>query len=182
MGRLLRPGQSGVDLEASEMAVRNAMHQVGGVLLEKVINADGGGYVGKEADCGQGHRASFVDYRDKEVLTVLGQVPIERAYYHCDDCGSGVIPKDRELKIVGTRFSPGIRRMMGRVGGKESFQAGRQDLEELAGVKVTAKQVERVAEGIGVEVEARLVEERKNLPALSAQGVALKVVPKLYIA
>jgi hypothetical protein len=157
LGRLLSPGQSGLDLEASEMAVRNAMHQVGSVLLEKVINADGGGYVGKDADCAQGHRAS-------------------------DDCGGGVIPKDRELKIVGTRFSPGLRRMMGRVGGKESFQAGRQDLEELAGVRVTAKQVERVAEGIGVEVEAMLVEERKSLAAVSAQVVDLKVVPKLYLA
>lgn len=182
MGRLLRPGQSGVDLEASEMAVRHAMHQIGGVLLERVINADGGGYGGKEADCEQGHRASFLDYRDKDVLTVVGEVKIERAYYYCEDCGGGVIPKDRELNIVGTSFSPGIRRLMGRVGGKESFQAGRQDLEELAGVRVTAKQVERVAEGIGVEVEAMLVEERKNLPAVSAQVVPLKVIPKLYIA
>lgn len=80
LGRLLRPGQSGLDLEASEIAVRNAMHQIGGVLLEKVINADGGGYSGKEADCEQGHRATFVDYRDKDVVTVLGQVKIERAY------------------------------------------------------------------------------------------------------
>ena len=182
LSRLLGAGRGPLDLEASEMAVRTAMHQIGGVLLEKVINADGGGYGGKEADCEQGHRATFVDYRDKEVLTVLGRVQIERAYYHCGDCGSGVIPKDRELNIVGTSFSPGIRRMMGRVGGKESFRAGRQDLEELAGVQVTAKQVERVAEGIGVEVEAMLVEERKKLPAVSAQVVALKAVPKLYIA
>jgi Uncharacterised protein family (UPF0236) len=182
LGRLLRLGQSGVDLEASEMAVRGAMHQIGGVVLEKVINADGGGYRGKEADCEQGHRATFLDYRDKDVLTVVGEVPIERAYYHCEDCGSGVIPKDRELNIEGTTFSPGIRRLMGRVGGKESFQAGRQDLEELAGVQVTAKQVERVAEAIGVEVEAMLVEERKSLAGFSAQVVPLKVVPKLYIA
>src|SRR6266478_4897361 len=96
------PGRRPLDLEASEMAIRASMHQIGGVLLEKVINADGGGYGGKEADCEQGHRATFGDYRDKDVLTVLGQVKIKRAYYHCDDCSSGVIPKDRELNIVGT--------------------------------------------------------------------------------
>ena len=175
-------GRKPLDLEASEMAIRVSMHQIGGVVLEKVINADGAGYGGKETDCEQGHRATFVDYRDKDVLTVLGEVKIERAYYYCEDCGGGVIPKDRELNIVGTSFSPGIRRLMGRVGGKESFQAGRQDLEELAGVRVTAKQVERVAEGIGVEVEAMLVEESKGLAVVSAQVVPLKVVPKLYIA
>jgi hypothetical protein len=37
---------------------------------------------------------------------------------------------------------------MGRVCGKESFNEGRRDLEELAGIKVQTKAVERVAEGI----------------------------------
>ena len=38
---------------------------------------------------------------------------------------------------------------MARVGAKESFDEGRQDLEELAGVRVTPKEVERVSEAIG---------------------------------
>jgi hypothetical protein len=44
LGRLLGTGsgQKPLDLEASEMAVRVSMHQIGGVVLEKVINADGG--------------------------------------------------------------------------------------------------------------------------------------------
>ncbi len=71
---------------------------------------------------------------------------------------------------------------MGRVGSQESFEAGGQDLEELAGVKVTAKQVERVAEAIGVEVEARRVEERKAVPTVADKEVALKGVEKLYVA
>ena len=35
---------------------------------------------------------------------------------------------------------------MARVGAKESFENGKLDLEELAGVRVTAKEVERVSE------------------------------------
>ena len=175
-------GRRSLDLEASERAIRDSMHQRGAVVLEKVIAADGKGYGGKETDCEPGHRASFVDYRWKAVMTVLGPVKVERAYYHCSRCGGGVIPKDRKLDIVGTSFSPGIRRLMGRVGSKESFEAGRQDLEELAGVTVTAKQVERVAEGIGIEVEARRVEERKAVPTVADKVVALKGVEKLYVA
>ena len=53
------------------MALRAAMHQVGGVLLEQLLNADGGGYRGPRTDCGQGHPAGFVDYRRKAILTVL---------------------------------------------------------------------------------------------------------------
>ena len=60
-----------LDLEASEMAIRAAMHKLGGSLLEKLLNSDGGGYCGAHPDCGQGHPAEFVDYRSKQVLTVL---------------------------------------------------------------------------------------------------------------
>ena len=42
-------------------------------------------------------------------------------------------------------MSPGVRRVMGRVGAKEPFAQDRADLEELAGVVVPTKQVERVS-------------------------------------
>ncbi len=136
-------GQKGhVDLEASEMTIRAAAHRIGGRLLEKLINADGGRYRGSYIPCGQGHRARFVEFRNKELLTVLAPVEVQRAYYHCEACEAGVIPKDRELDIVNTGFSPGVRRMMGQVGGKEAFDNGRKDLEVLAGLQVKTKAVE----------------------------------------
>ncbi|MBI3076070.1 MAG: hypothetical protein HYY85_03630 [Deltaproteobacteria bacterium] len=173
---VLRDGQrrGQLDLEASEMAIRASMHQIGGVVLEKLLNADGGGYRGARIDCGQGHEAEFVDYRRKEVLTVLAPVQVQRAYYSCADCGGGVIPKDQELDIAGTSFSPGVRRMMGRVGAKEAFDEGRRDLHELAGVVVRTKAVERVAEALGDEVEAVAIQERHA--ALAGKLVSAEAV------
>lgn len=168
-----------MDLEASEGMLREAVHQMGGMILEKVLQAEGRGYGGPRVDCGQGHRAEFVDYRRKEVLTVLGSVEVERAYYHCRSCGAGVIPKDKELDIADTSFSPGVRRMLGRVGGKESFDEGRKDLEELAGVLVKTKAVERVSEAIGQQIERILKQERELV--LSGKVVAFEAVPILYI-
>lgn len=163
------------------MAIRAAMHQVGGLLLAKLLNCDGGGYRGMHIDCGQGHRAAFVDYRDKEVLTVLSSVEVRRAYYHCPHCEAGLLPKDRELDIVGTSLSPGVRRMIGRVGGKEPFDQGRQDLEALAGVVVQTKQVERVSEELGVWTDSIWKQEREAI--LSGKlAPLLPAVPKLYIA
>jgi hypothetical protein len=156
------------------------MHQVGAVLLEQLVNADGGGYGGPRIPCRNAHRAAFVEYRAKQVLTVLGSVAVRRAYYHCAGCGDGVIPKDEALDIVGTSFSPGVRRMMGRVGAKESFDEGRADLDELAGVVVKTKEVERVSEALGEQVESLSHQEWAG--ALSGTVVPLKVVPKLYIA
>ncbi len=110
------------------MAVRNSMHEMGGVLLEKLLAADDG-YRGHRIDCGKGHLATFVDHRSKTLRTVLSKVELRRAYYHCPDCQQGSIPRDRELDIVATSFSPGVRRLMGRVGSREPFDEGRQDLE-----------------------------------------------------
>jgi len=170
------------DLEGWEMAIRDQMHGVGRVLLQQLLNADQGGYQGRRVGCPAGHEAVFVEQRGKEVLTVLGPVSVERAYYHCRACQAGVIPKDQALDIVGSCLSPGVRRMMSRLGGKEAFAAGRADLEELAGVVVTSKQVERVAEAVGVEVEAMQAAKRKTLPTPASKVVALKRVATLYIA
>lgn len=168
-------------MEATELAIRHSIHQVGGVFLEKLINADGGGHQGARIPCGAGHQAGHIDYRIKDVTTVLSPVEIKRAYYYCADCQKGMIPKDQDLDIVGTSFSPGIRRMMARVGGKESFDEGRQDLEELAGVVVTSKEVERVSEGIGGQIEMTAMREREQAMAGNVVPL-LPLVPKLYIA
>lgn len=169
-----------LDLEALEMAIRSSMHQIGGLLLEKLMNADAGGYRGAWIACGQGHQAQFVEYRSKQLTTVLAPVKVERAYYYCGGCGSGIVPKDADLDIAGTSFSPGVRRLMGRVGAKEPFAQGQQDLEELAGVVVHAKEVERVSESLGAEIEVISQQDRKL--ALSGRLVCFQRAPKLYIA
>lgn len=180
VGRLLRQA-GGLDLEATELAIRASLHEVGGVLLAKLLNSDGGGYKGLRVECRAGHQASFIDYRYKEVTTVLAVIAVKRAYYHCAACAAGVIPKDQALDIVGTSFSPGVRRLMGRVGGKESFNEGRIDLEELAGIKVQTKAVERVAEAVGAEIEALLQKERQVV-INDQKVVPLKSVAKLYVS
>lgn len=51
------------------MAVRASSHQIGGSLLEKLLNWDAGGGGRVAIECGQGHRAHFVEYRDKQLVT-----------------------------------------------------------------------------------------------------------------
>ncbi|MGH8459069.1 MAG: ISKra4-like element ISDesp4 family transposase, partial [Nevskiales bacterium] len=161
------------------MAIRASMHQVGGVLLERLL-AEDPGYRGPSVNCGKGHQAGFVDYRRKGLVTVVSCVHLQRAYYHCVSCARGVIPRDSELDIVSTSFSPGVRRLMARVGGKEPFDEGRLDLQELAGILVKTKQVERVSEAIGAQIEQ--VAGRERRAALAGKVVLLHSVPKMYVA
>jgi len=173
------PEQAPRDLEAPEMAIRASMHQVGAMLLGQLLQADAGDRAARVA-CGRGHEAVFVEYRTKAVQTVLGSLTIRRAYYYCVSCRDGVIPRDAELDIAATSFSPGVRRLMGRLGGKEASDEAREDLEALAGIVVQTKQVERVSETIDEQIEAIHRKERKA--ALAGKVVLLHPVPKMYVA
>ncbi len=154
------------------------MHEMGGVILEKLIGIDSG-HRGPRVPCGRGHQAEFVDYRGKDLQTILSPIRVSRAYYHCDSCKKGILPKDSDLDIMSTSFSPGLRRLMARVGGKEAFDEGRRDLEELAGVFVTTKAVERILECVGEEIEA--VAQRQRRAALSGRIVPIRPVPRIYV-
>jgi hypothetical protein len=179
LSRLL--GRAGsLDLEASEWAIRAGMHGVGAVLLAKLLN-NVAGSASVSVNCAAGHRATLVDYRSKEITTVVGAVEFRRAYYYCEQCGEGILPQDAALDLAHTSFSPGVRRLMGRVGGKESFNEGRKDLAELAGIKVQTKAVERVAEGIGAELEVLGRRERQRAMAVQ-KVVPLKSIAKLYVS
>ncbi|HVO23060.1 MAG TPA: ISKra4 family transposase [Candidatus Margulisiibacteriota bacterium] len=176
-----RDGQ--LDLGAAEFEVRAALHKVGSVLLEHLLNADHGGHRGPRLPCGHGHQAEFIDYRTKHVHTILGPVQVRRAYYCCAQCPPhgrrGLIPKDQELDVVGTSFSPGLRRLMARVGAQEAFAMARQDLAELAGVVVPIKAVERISEAVGVAAEAANQVDRAAL--LSGQGPPIATATRLYV-
>ncbi len=161
------------------MAIRTSMHEVGARLLGHLLQADTG-YRGARIPCGRGHQATFSEYRAKTLHTVLGPLRIRRAYYHCPSCREGVFPRDGELDITATSFSPGVRRLMSRLGGKEPFEEARSDLEALAGITVHTKQVERVSEAIGAQIEAVSAKERKA--ALAGKVVLLHPVPRMYVA
>jgi hypothetical protein len=170
-------------LGATEFAVRTAMQRVGSVLLEQLLNSDHGGHRGQRVACAGGHQAEFIDYRPKQLQTILGLVRIERAYYYCPACPTerrGIIPKDQDLDVVGTSFSPGLRRLMARVGAREAFATASRDLAELGGVVVPSKTIERGAEAAGVAAEAANQTERAAILAGRVQPIA--AASRLYVA
>jgi hypothetical protein len=162
------------------MSIRSGMNGIGCRLLETLLNADGGGHCGAVISCEKGHAAQFVDYREKTLLTVLGEVNIKRAYYHDKECHTGFCPKDTSLDIIGTSYSPGVRRLMSKVGAMRPFGLGHQDLFELANIRVNAKEVERQSQLVGGQIE--IFHNAQAEAALSDKVIPLKVVPRMYIS
>ena len=176
--RSLGCGDAG--LEAAEAVIRAGMLKLGGGMLGQLLAADPG-YRGPRVPCGQGHEAEFVAYRDKVIDTVLGPVTLTRAWYHCAACGHGLAPRDAELGVAGVSLSPGLAAMNDRAAAAGPFAGAAGLLEDLAGVRLTAKRVERAAEASGA-AQAAAVRERSALIA-SRKLVPLPPSPlpdKLY--
>ena len=130
------------------------MLQAGCGMLEQLLAADPG-YRGPRVPCGQGHEAEFVSYRDKVIDTVLGPVTLTRAWYHCAACRHGFAPRDAELGVAGTSLSPGLRAMNDQAAAAGPFAKAAGLLEDLAGVRLTVKRVERAAEASGAAAGRR---------------------------
>ena len=168
-----------LDLEAVEMAMRGAMHRAGAAALGQVLSLDHP--PAPRVPCGCGGVARWHSSRRKKLQTALGPVEFRRAYYLCPDCHHGHSPRDRQLDVEAAECSPGVRRMSALVGSQSSFEEGREQLALLAGLEVTSKSVERQAETIGADVEARAREQIGRAQQLDLPAVCTPTVPILYI-
>ena len=103
----------------------------------------------------------------------MGALTLQRAYYHCPDCRHGFFPRDQALGMARTDLSPGVTRMTGTAAALVSFAQASSLLDELAGVQVGSKHVQRSAEALGREIAA--------LERQSPDGSAAPPAPTLYL-
>jgi hypothetical protein len=141
------------DAEAVEQYSRTAALRLGSILLEKLLNAESEDRRARQMICSEGHHYEFVEERVKRVLTVVGPIALKRKYYYDTHCKAGRCPKDGVYDVEGTSFSPGVRRIMGRVGAYRAFGLGEEDIHEMVGIEVTAKEIERISHRLGGEAE-----------------------------
>ena len=144
-----------LDLEATEMAMRAALHRAGAAALSQLLEFPAPTEAGRTLACPCGQQAHYRERRSKPVLTVVGLVEVLRPYYLCAHCGIGQLSADVELDIENTEFSPGVRRLQAIVGQEAPFDHGREQMKVLAGLEVTTKSVERTAEAIGAAIAQR---------------------------
>jgi hypothetical protein len=169
------------DLEAVEMALRVALHQVGASALSALLQYEEADKDHRQLPCPCGHAAPYVGLRAKTLVTALGPVELRRPYYRCPHCGEGHFPVDEELDVSQTRKSPGIRRMLAALGYDAPFKRCSQQMKLLAGVEITTKEVERTAEAIGEDIAAREQQEIQRALQLDLPAGAGETIPILYV-
>lgn len=154
------------------MAARRQALRLAARALEQRLNADTTDHAGPELPCPCGGMAQYHGRHDKTFESVLGSLRLERAYYHCAQCQSGFCPRDRALRMELFSLTPGVLRMTASTAALVSFEESSTLLHELAGVKVSAKQVERAAEALGAVIAD---DERRDVERMG------EVAPTMYL-
>ena len=133
--------------------------------------------------CQCGQRMSSRGRRRKRLVTTLGGVPFARSFYQCRQCLQGCFPDDERLDIIHTSYSPGVRRLMARAGSQTQFERAAQDLRCYAGLELEPREIERVAEEVGRQVEQWLGDEQEKLlrPGFTASP-GLEAQTKFYVS
>jgi hypothetical protein len=154
------------------MAARRQALRLAAFALEQRLNADTSDHAGPQLPCSCGGRADYHGRHSKTLESVLGPLHLERAYYHCAQCQSGFCPRDQALRLESFSLTPGVLRMTASAAALVSFQESSELLHELAGVEVSAKQVERAAESLGAEIA---VDEQQQVETMG------EVAPTMYL-
>jgi hypothetical protein len=152
-----------LDFEAVEKALVQAALQDGAGALQTLLAGVGVGRRAEPVRCTCGAVMDSQGVRSKQLQTLLGLVEFSRSRYGCPRCGMTRYPGDEALDVSGTSRSPGVRRQVARLGAKESFAEVAADLRELAGIEISRKDAERIAETVGEQMETWMAAERLAL-------------------
>jgi hypothetical protein len=136
---------------ATEFQVRDIVLRVGAKAYAELLREKKNGYEGSGVTCPQcGQSADFQGYRPLTPLSILGPIPLQRAYYYCHRCG-GTVPWDAEVGLTAKRLTPAAEELVTLAGTvSNSFaEASEKVLPKMAALKLSESSVQRTSESAG---------------------------------
>jgi hypothetical protein len=191
------------NLKELEQTIYQGVLELGRHLLQCRLNQSGQKAAGKRVgECG--HQQQVVDYRIKQILTLMGKVELKRAYYQCqaenEPAGeneedkppcSGRAPADHVWGVDQRRTTPGVQEAISYLCARLTFEEAAETFSRFLPLKMTARQAQNLMEPVG---KALAEQEEHVLKALFEQAahkhstqqeqqehLAFKSIERLYI-
>jgi len=163
------------EVKELEQKIYQGVLELGRNLFQCRINQSGEKAPGKRVgECG--HEQHVVDYRTKQILTMMGKVEFKRAYYHCQrekepkgeqgdqkQCCPGRAPADQLWGIDQRRTTPGVQEAIGYLCARLTFEEAAETFSRFLPLHMTARQAQNLMEPVG---KALAEKEDKVLKAL----------------
>jgi hypothetical protein len=98
-------------------------------------------------ECEQG--VYWKRYEPRNYITSLGEMKLERAYYHHATCHCGWVPLDERLKIGGSELSPWVEEMVSYLGAFMPFEQAQTFLGKYCSIHISHDTVNNTTVAIG---------------------------------
>lgn len=148
------PQESCLMANCEEAAIQLGQ-RVAQIALQGLVNEGGKGYRGSHLECScEGGSKRYQRDASRYVRTLVGEISYTRAYYYCRECGKSQCPKDQELGQSSREISSGVERSLALLSAHLAFATAAEVLREVGRVELSARQVETVAEAVGMKAKA----------------------------
>lgn len=159
MGSLLPEAQ---DIRAVETGMRELLQKVGAEGLKRYLeHADQAAPQEKEQDCKCQGKQRYLFRREAVILSVFGRVSYKRRYYLCKECGRGVCPLDKRLKIAAGEVTAGLAELLAVAGVETAFAESSRFIERFLLFRVSDNTLRKETERFG-ELQKEREEEWKR--------------------
>jgi hypothetical protein len=179
----LLSGETPKSASEIERRTRQAVLNMGRFLMGAWLGLLDGSYPESEIKCRCGAKARYQCRRDGELLTVLGTVHYERAYYLCAQCHEGTYPLDEQLGLRPGEISAELESLLGMTGALMTFGKGSDLFTRLTLVDISPQSMDKATQNMGAEVtrlETEWGKAGEDGLALTRQERAPKDERRLY--
>jgi len=153
-----------------EDRIRGWLQQIGLETQELVIGQmDRNRRKGKRNCPGCGQQVYWTRYEPRNYITSLGEMQIERAYYHHAVCQCGWVPLDERLKLGASELSQRVQEMVSYLGAFMPFQKAQTYLAKYCNIHISHDSVNNTT----VEIGQTLKEQQEDAVQQAWEGECL---------
>ena len=136
-------------LDEIETAVARIQQEISRDLQRRLVEERTQAARDNRLPCACGYSARFRAYQQRGLVTRHGELAFVRPYYHCDRCGQGFAPLDRQLGLDAGPTTTQVRLWLAEIAAHADFVDAATLLSHFTAVSVAAATVERTAVRIG---------------------------------
>jgi hypothetical protein len=143
-------------IEQAEQVADEVRRVCGEVVLEQAVTQTAGraSYRGCSVACPCGAVARFVSYRTRWVKALCGEVCVNRAYYHCTACHTGLVPWDRENGMSSLVWTPRVKALVAQTAARLTYGESVEMLADVGVIRTEESCAERMVAEIGERLRA----------------------------
>lgn len=106
----------------------------------------------------------------RQLVSCIGDVRVERGYWHCASCGRGGSSFDRWAGLRSGSLTAGGRQLVVLAGSRMSYDQASVDLQRFCGIRVSDQTIRRACDAAGDRAREHLESERATRRLAEADG------------